>query len=299
MTTCIEVKVGDYTLGGQLDLHPTVLFGTIFFEGQTLLSDSETGAFNEDMAKRLIKMNFEAGERISVPVFLDVVADTEAAIKNQIGFTANQFDIPFLVDGSDSDVRLAGLEQASRAEALGRTVYNSVGVDSPQEELAAIIRHPPAAVIVSAIDTSDYGVASALDIVKAIKTRLPREFHQKLLLDIGFLDEASVKMACRIGQEVRAATGLPVGGAPCNGLQMWDALKSGGDPDLVVSLASTLGYCTAFGMDFLFAGPLRFIRHIAPAQGAVDIYNRYDLMAKNRHISFTAAHPMDVMFAVR
>ena len=275
MNKCIEVKVGDYTLGGQLGMNPTILFGTIFFEGQTLLMDSETGTFNEDMAKKQISDNAGAGKSVSVPVFIDVVADTDAAIKKQIDFTANQFDIPFLVDGSDSDVRIAGLKQAYQSNALQKTVYNSIGVDSPDEELEAVINHPPAAIIVSAIDTSNYGTDSA----------------------IGFLDEASVKMACQIGKEVREDTGLPVGGAPCNGLQIWDALRSRSNADFTVCLASTLGFCAAFGMDFLFAGPLRFIRHIAPAQGAVDIYNRYDLMINNRNLSLADNHPMNVMFA--
>lgn len=297
MNKCIEVKVGDYTLGGQLGMNPTILFGTIFFEGQTLLMDSETGTFNEDMAKKQISDNAGAGKSVSVPVFIDVVADTEAAIKKQIDFTANQFDIPFLVDGSDSDVRIAGLKQAYQSNALQKTVYNSIGVDSPDEELEAVINHPPAAIIVSAIDTSNYGTDSAIGILYEIKKKLPQNLHKKLLLDIGFLDEASVKMACQIGKEVREDTGLPVGGAPCNGLQMWDALRSRSNADFTVCLASTLGFCAAFGMDFLFAGPLRFIRHIAPAQGAVDIYNRYDLMINNRNLSLADNHPMNVMFA--
>lgn len=297
MNKCIEVKVGDYTLGGQLGMNPTILFGTIFFEGQTLLMDSETGTFNEDMAKKQISDNAGAGESVSVPVFIDVVADTEAAIEKQIDFTANQFDIPFLVDGSDSDVRIAGLKQAYQSNALQKTVYNSIGVDSPDEELEAVINHPPAAIIVSAIDTSNYGTDSAIEILYEIKKKLPQNLHKKLLLDIGFLDEASVKMACQIGKKVREDTGLPVGGAPCNGLQMWDALRSRSNADFTVCLASTLGFCAAFGMDFLFAGPLRFIRHIAPAQGAVDIYNRYDLMINNRNLSLADNHPMNVMFA--
>jgi tetrahydromethanopterin S-methyltransferase subunit H len=296
MKECLEIKVGDYRLGGLLGMNPTVLFGTIFFEGQQLLLDSDKGVFNEDAAFNQISESLTISTDVSVPVFLDIVADTEDAISNQIDFIINQFNVPFLVDGSDSDVRIAGLKKVSELYALERTVYNSIGVDSPDEEFEALIENPPAAIIVSAIDTSDYCADSALEIVRKVKERLPQKLHNKLMLDIGFLDEASVKMSCLIGKIVRKETGLPVGGAPCNGLQMWDTLKARGDDDLTVSLAATLGFCTAYGMDFLFAGPLRFIKYISPAQGTADIYNRYNLMISNRSLSFSEKHPMNSMF---
>ena len=103
-------------------------------------------------------------------------------------------------------------------------------------------------------------------------------------------------MSCNIAQKLRELTGIPVGGAPCNGLHMWESLKTRGEAVFVASLASTLGYCTAFGLDFLFAGPLRHINCVASAQGVVDAYNRYNLMVHNRDRTFNNEHPIKAMF---
>ncbi len=42
----------------------------------------------------------------------------------------------------------------------------------------------------------------------------------------------------------------------------------------MAALSATLGYITAFGLGFLFGGPLRNVEFIASDVGAVDVYNR-------------------------
>ena len=296
MTDCTTIKVGQFCLGGPVGAYPTALFGTIFFEGQDLLIDSEEGIFDVKKAQRQIHISSKACQELAVPLFLDVVAETEQAISNEIEFVIREFDTPFLVDASDEDIRMRGLETVSELSALDRTVYNSISVDSTDEELKLIERLQPAAIVVSAIDTTNYGVDSALETVNQVKDRLSSDLHHKLLLDIGFLDEVSVKMSCDIGHKLRKLTRLPVGGAPCNGLHMWESLKARGEKVFVASLAATLGFCTAFGLDFLFAGPLRHINLVASAQGVADVYNRYNLMVNNRDQTFNNNHPIQAMF---
>lgn len=116
------------------------------------------------------------------------------------------------------------------------------------------------------------------------------------LLDVGFLDEASVKISARIAQEVRKQTELPVGGAPCNGLYMWEALRNRSEGAFMAALSATLGYVTAYGLDFLFAEPLRNVEFVAPAVGAVDVYNRYELRSIDPDRTFPEEHPMRAMF---
>jgi len=296
MIECASLKIGQHYLGGNVGENPTALFGTIFFEGQDLIIDSEKGLFDDQKARKQIHISSKTCQELAVPLFLDVVAETEQAISKEIEFVVKEFDTPFLIDASDEDVRMRGVEIVSRLSALDRAVYNSIGVDSPDEELKLIERFQPAAIVVSAIDTSNYGVESALETVNTVKERLSSDLHHKMLLDIGFLDEVSVKMSCKIGQELRKLTGIPVGGAPCNGLHMWESLKTRGEMGFIASLASTLGYCTAFGLDFLFAGPLRHINFVATAQGVADVYNRYSLMINDRTQAFDTDHPIKAMF---
>ncbi len=292
---CI-VEVGKCFLGGAVGEYPTAVFGTIFFSGQKLLIDSEKGIFDENAALMQIRKCADAAEEVGVPLFLDIVAETPMAMKNYLEFVIRNTSLPFLIDASSDEVRLAGIEAAQKHSALDRAVYNSVGTDTDKKEIDVLKKYTPAAIVISAVDPMDFGLGSSLSIIKKMKEALPRRIHKRFLLDIAFLDEASVKMSSKLAQVVRKRTNVPVGGAPCNGMYMWEALKNRGEGAFMSAMAATLGYVTAFGLDFLFAGPLRNVEFIAPALGATNVYNRYELRSVDPNRSLPERHPIEAMF---
>jgi len=297
MSSANTVKVGEAFLGGAVGEYPTAVLGTLFFSGQNLLIDSEQGIFDEASALDQIRRAEKATVQTGVSLFLDIVAETAAAMKNYLYFIIKNTSLPFLIDASSDEVRVAGIEIAQKHSALERAVYNSMGPDTSKEELDIIERYTPAAIVVSAMDPMDFGATSALAIIEQIKESLPDRIHDRLLVDIGFLDEASVRTSANLAQKVREHTGYPVGGAPCNGIYMWESLKNQGEEAVRSALSATLGYVAAFGLDFLFVGPLRNVEHIAPAIGAADVYNRYELQSGNYNKSLPKRHPMKVMFS--
>lgn len=276
--------------------YPTAVLGTLFFSGQKLLVDCEQGIFDEASAMDQIHRAEKAAVQSGVSLFLDVVAETPVAMKNYLDFVIKNTSLPFLIDASSDEVRIAGIETVQKHSVLERAVYNSIGTDTSNDELEVIARHTPAAIVISAMNPMDFGLEASLSIVQQMKEALPDHMHARLLLDIGFLDEASVRISANLAREVRGHTGLPVGGAPCNGMYMWESLKSWGEEAFISALSATLGYVAAFGLDFLFVGPLRNVKHIAPAVGAGDVYNRYELMSGDRKRALPERHPMKVMF---
>lgn len=290
------VKVGKSVLGGAVGEYPTAVLGTLFFSGQNLLVDCEQGVFDEAAAKAQIRISQEAAERSGVSLFLDVVAETPNAMKNYLDFVIKCTSLPFLIDASSDEVRLAGLETAKKHSAMERVVYNSIGADTTKSELEVLTKYAPAAIVISAMDPMDYGLNSSVSIVQQMKEALPSHIHNRFLVDIGFLDEASVKISANLAQGLRDHLGLPVGGAPCNGIYMWESLKKRGVKELSAALSATLGYVSAFGLDFLFVGPLRNVELVAPAVGAADVYNRYELQRLNTHRNLSEQHPIRAMF---
>ncbi len=296
MGKATTVQVGESCLGGAVGEYPTAVLGTLFFSGQKLLADPEKGVFDEAAAIGQVERCAEAARQAGVSLFVDIVAETPLAMKRYLEFVIQNTSLPFLIDGSSDEVRLAGIETVRKHSALERAVYNSIGTDTDKEEMEVLTKYTPAAIVISAVDPMDFGLESALSIVRRMKEALPRRVHKHLLLDVGFLDEASVKISARIAQEVRKRTELPVGGAPCNGLYMWEALKNRGEGVFMAALSATLGYVAAFGLDFLFVGPLRNVEFIAPAVGAADVYNGYELQSAEPNRALPEHHPMKVMF---
>ncbi|MCL4474932.1 MAG: hypothetical protein M1508_01720 [Nitrospirae bacterium] len=296
MGNAITVQVGKCSMGGAVGEYPTAVLGTLFFSGQKLLADPEKGIFDKAEAVGQIRRCEDAAGKSGVSLFLDVVAETPTAMKSYLEFVIQNTSLPFLIDGSSDEVRLAGIETVRKHSALERAVYNSIGTDTVKEEMEVLTRYTPAAIVISAVDPMDFGLESSLSIVRQMKEVLPRHVRRRLLLDVGFLDEASVKISAKIAREVRKRTALPVGGAPCNGLYMWEALKSRGEGAFMAALSATLGYVTAFGLDFLFVGPLRNVEFVAPAVGAVGVYNRYELQSGDSDRTLPEEHPMRAMF---
>ncbi len=296
MTQVVEVKIGEYILGGAAGRCPPALLGTIFFHNQKLMRDPEQGLFDERAALAQIQAAAAACQGLNLPLFLDVVAETPQAARRQVEFVLTRCRLPLFIDASDQEARLAGLERARELGALDRVVYNSLGREASERELEALARARPAAVVISALDPLDYGVDSALAVLAEVRSRLDPGLAGRLLLDVGFLDEASVGLSCRVARELRRRSGLPVGGAPCNGLYLWEGLKARGREDFLAGLAATLGYCAAFGLDFLFAGPLRHLPGLAPALAVSAVYQRYQLLYRQGREYELPRHPMEVLF---
>lgn len=296
MSTASTVQIGGHCLGGAVGEYPTAVLGTLFFTGQKLLADCEKGEFDERAAAAQIHRSAEAAGRAGIPLFLDIVAETQVAMNRYLEFVIRNTSLPFLIDGSSEEVRLTGLNTAREFSALHRSVYNSINTETSDGELKALVEAPPASIIISAIDTLNFGLESSLSIVRKMKEDLPAALHNHLLADIGFLDEASVKLSARLARSVREETGLPVGGAPCNGLYMWNSLKDRGETAFQSAFSATIGYVLSFGLDFLFIGPLRNVERIAPAVGAANVYNRYELQSLRCDLAPADRHPIKAMF---
>lgn len=296
MSAAAVVQIGDTRLGGAVGEYPTAALGTLFFNGQKLLIDSERGIFDPAAARDQIRRAKRAAAQAGISLFLDIVAETPAAMEKYVEFAAVDTDLPLLIDASSDEAKVAGLMTAQAYAVLDRTVYNSIGADSGREELELIANCTPAAIIVRATDPMDFQLESSLAIVRHMEESLPGRIHDRFLLDIGFLDEASVRISANLAQEVRERSGHPVGGAPCNGIYMWESLKNRGEEAIRAALCATLGYVAAFGLDFLFIGPLRNIGHIAQAVGATDVYNRYELRSSCLSAPLPTQHPMKAMF---
>jgi len=286
------INIGRFYTGGEVGSHPTILIGTLFVEDIGLLYDTGTFRIEAGKVQENIEINTRNCRKIGMPVIINLFTKTEEAFSKQIEFVIAKTDFPFLISGSKQSTRLAGLEIVTNLRALDRAVYQSISVDSSDNELQWLANNQPSAIMVKLGNLKNHTVDDALKKVDQIKARLPLNLHSRLLLWIDFVDEVSIKRFCEMGQHLRKMTGHPIVGSPFTGIHSWQKLKIKGQAEYVSALASTIGFCTAFGFDFLFIGPLRHLTNLSTAQGVVDIYNRYNLIDKNSEDFLSENHPI-------
>ena len=66
-------------VGGEPGIVPTVMIGSIFYKGHSIVRDPREGLFNENRAEALIKRVEEQMDKTGLPGMVDIVAENAVA----------------------------------------------------------------------------------------------------------------------------------------------------------------------------------------------------------------------------
>lgn len=264
-------EIGGVKVGGQPGVRPTVLIGTIFYHGHHVLVEDGAGGFDAAAAERVIRNQDEWSQRTGNPCLLDVVGDSPEAMCKHLEFAARVSQAPLLIDGTTTDVRLAGLKCAAEAGWTDRVVYNSVQPEIQDEELRAIQDAGVSSAILLTYYLLNFTAAGRVESVRQLLPRLEQAGIRKLLVDTCFLDLATYGQACQAVFEIKDEFGLPAGGGVHNAVATWKGLKKklGGEAK-DACVAAACASAVAIGADFLLYGPVEDAKYIFPAVAMID-----------------------------
>lgn len=125
-------------MGGQLGEYPTVLAGTIFYGGHNIINDELTGDFDPARAETLLNDMITISETTGNPCIAQVFGQTEEAIVKYIEFVGEQCELPFLIDSTSGDARVAGAQYTDEVGLTERAIYNSINMAADKSELEAL-----------------------------------------------------------------------------------------------------------------------------------------------------------------
>ena len=266
-----EFQIGSVRVGGQPGSRPTVLVGSIFYHGHKIIIDEDRGVFDRDEAEKRIRLQEDFAERTGNPGMLDVVGATPEAIVRHLEFVASVTDMPLLIDGTTTDVRLAGLKYAAEAGLTDRIVYNSIQPEIDDEELQAISDAGVEAAILLTYYLKDFTGAGRVQAVRELLPKVREAGVNKLMVDTCVMDLATMGQACSAIFDVKDQFGLPAGGGVHNAVAMWRGLeKKMGEAAEKPCMASACAAAVAVGADFLLYGPVEDAKYAFPAVAMVD-----------------------------
>lgn len=125
-------------MGGQPGEYPTVLAGTIFYGGHNIINDELTGDFDSARAETLLNDMIHISETTGNPSIAQVFGQTEEAIVKYIEFVGEKCELPFLIDSTSGDARVAGAQYADEVGLTDRAIYNSINMAADKSELEAL-----------------------------------------------------------------------------------------------------------------------------------------------------------------
>ncbi|MFW9933993.1 MAG: hypothetical protein ACFFDU_00505 [Candidatus Thorarchaeota archaeon] len=258
------VQIGDIVLGGHRGEYPTTLILSIFHRGDHLVTDSKNGQFDKNKAKRYLNRAIQLTERTGTPLILDVLAETPKAMANYLDFLAeNATSVPFLIDSSSRDTRLAGIEKAVDTKRVHLAIFDAISHHTTAEELKALKTAKIEAAILLAHNPSDIRPKGRLQALtgtpetEGLLAKAEAAKISKILVDTVALDLAGLSIAATAMQFVKKELGFPVGAGSANSVALWrHASKI--SPAAKRYLAPALcTYLQCHGANFILAGPLR------------------------------------------
>ncbi|AFM28035.1 tetrahydromethanopterin S-methyltransferase subunit H family protein [Desulfomonile tiedjei] len=249
------VKIGDLTIGGSLGATSGLVVGSIFYDKHSIVSDVFAGEFDEKRAARLVDRVNTLSERYGVQMAFDVIAASSEAMGRFLEFVGARTRLPLLINSTEAEVRLAGLEAATKLGILDRCIYASLNEDTEGAEIEALGRHLPATVLILASNIDNPTPEGCCEMIETLFHPMLKEIGCSVpIVDVGTMDPPSIGLNLREIQSVRERFGYPAGCAFSNAFSQWTALYQLGREWIDLSLATALVACRAAGGDFLHYG---------------------------------------------
>lgn len=276
-------RIADVRVGGQPGENPTVLVGTIFYEGDKLVVDPVKGAFNRGRAESLLLKQEELSDATGNPCMVDVVGRTGNALINYIDFVSTVTDAPILVDSPSTEARLKACSHAVEVGLKERVVYNSITPDSSPKEIEALKELGVENAVLLTFSESEFSPEEKLKLLRdgdSLLSKAEKAGVKNVLVDVSLLDVASMAYAAESIMAVKESTGLPSGCSPANALGGSRKIDSIAPHAKRTLLASLCVFARCFGADFILYGPVSLAEAVFPACATVDAVLTYSLIAE-------------------
>ncbi|MFX1539961.1 MAG: hypothetical protein ACFFBX_04205 [Promethearchaeota archaeon] len=276
------IQIGDIVLGGRRGEYPTTLILSIFHRGDRIVSDHKVGRFNEKQAKRYINRANKLSQTTGNPLILDVLAETSEAMRTYLTFLSEVAEnIPFLIDSSSREARLAGVSHVDETGRAELAIFDAISHHTTNEEFEALQSAKIQAAIILAHNPLDIRPQGRITVLKGnsedegLLMKAERANITKPLIDTVALDLAGLSIATAAMRFVKAELGLPVGAGSANSVALWQR-ASLISPAAKRYLAPALcTYLQCHGANFILAGPLRRAPRFFAATSVTDALLAY------------------------
>jgi len=274
------VNVAGVKFGGQCGELPSVLCGTVFYQGHKIVEDEEKGIFDRVAAEKLISRQAELSEETGCPGVLHLYARSIEAFERYLSFAEQVWSGPFIIDSADSATRGAAALLVSELGYADRAVYNSISLATEEKEAQALMDSEIDSAIVLAYNPAQPGVDGSLAILetggsvceKGLLTLAGEMGLQNLLIDPAVLPLGSgAGSALRFSVTAKARLGLPVGSGIHNAVSSWPWLSKKEMAARKCCDAAAGAMQLLAGADFLLYGPIESADIIFPAAALADI----------------------------
>ena len=289
-------EIAGVKIGGQPGQLPTVLFGSIFYDGHDIITDTKKGEFDEEKAQGLIKAEEELSDQTGNPMILDVCCDQPDTFEKYIDFVASNTDCPFAIDGTTAEVKLAGARYVKDAGLASRVVYNSIMPHAKQDELVAIKDSGIETAILLTLNTTNPTLMGRLEVMDDLLSLAKQAGIAKPIVDTTVIDRPDVGPISKAIYMIKNKFGIPSGAGAHNAVARWAEMSDLSPKKQVLANIVASAFPISMGADFLLYGPIENAPETYFASSLADAYVAYSARQEFRIRPLTGNHPLLKIF---
>lgn len=290
--------IGGVKVGGQPGQYPTALIGSIFFHGDKTVLDEKIGTFDKEAVEVSIKQAEEFSEKTGNPSIIDIVGAWPEALAKYIDFVADTTDSTFLVDGTTSEVRIAGVKRVKEAGLTDRVIYNTIMPGYKQEELDTLKKSEVKSAILLTFNPKMPTLSGRLEVLEGLLKAADQAGIEKPLVDTAILDMPDPGPAGKTIFLVKKRYGLPAGCGAHNAIDRWHQRKKLDKMRYCMSSAVAFTSIIAMGGNFLLYGPLGRAPQVFPTVALADAYVAYSMRQEYGIGPAVKNHPLTRIFTL-
>ncbi len=283
-------------IGGQPGSRPTVMIGSIFYEGCSVVKDDRKGKFDEELAVSLLEKEEELSRSTGNPRIIDVVGSTSESLIRYIEFIAEFTDSPFLIDGATSEVRIDAAKHVDETGLSERAIYNSIGVHCKEEELETLRDTEIDSAILLCYNMKNPKVEGRIESLGMMLNKIEGAGINKPLVDPGVLDVPDPGLVSKSIYQIKEIFGLPAGCGAHNAVDQWRQRVSMNSKTNIIAATVANVFPIIMGADFILYGPIEKAEDMYTACSIADAYVAYYMKINERLSPEATDHPLYKIF---
>lgn len=278
-------------IGGLPGENPTLLIGSIFYQGDKLLT-GDSRVFDKDKTRSVIEEALSIAEEYKLGFGLDVIFPRIEYVDKIFSFVS-EYNIPILIDSPDPDTRIKAYRLASELGVNTRVFANGIDLYTSSKELDEIRDNKIKNAIVFAFDQKNpYTALKPRDRVSIVEKILPRLNSigvENIVVDAIVLDPGSIILSAETVFLIKKKLGLPAGCAPANALGSVNKKNFSYEEVIGIHTGAAV-LLRLYGADVIMYGPIKRIKYVAPGIAMVDGLLGY--IARQEGFKISRNHPI-------
>ena len=293
------VEIGGVKIGGQPGENPTVLLGTMFYNGHKIIESRKEARFDREKAEDLLNRQETLSDETGMPCMVDLVANFPEEIEAYIDFVSSVTDMPFSTDIWTVEPKLAAASYVKDVGLVDRYLYNSIAPWSKdmEKETAELSRLGIKNALLVAFNTEDRTSMGRIRILKDLLIPSAKKAGVKnILVDTSVLNIPATAFSILGGLKVKDTFGYPVGCAPSNGTDMWKTPRERWEKIGFAGVDSAVHAVASLYNDFLLYGPIESAPWIFPAIAAANTILATVAFDEAGILPSSERHPLNLHF---